>query len=158
MTGCPVCYPFYHSFSYLDRIRVVPHFPSGIIERAKRQRAWKSPHTRKGDTRRGERKMRDYGQRPSFWPFIFLSSRRVSPFLALGDFHARSRFARSTIPEEKWGKKSSLLPWQLVCFLRCQLRIIGDRTWKNLTLSAILTEILCELLFICCPLSLYESL
>ena len=24
-------------------------------------------------------------------------------FLAWGDFHARSRFARSTIPEEKWG-------------------------------------------------------
>ena len=32
---------------------------------------------------------------------IFLSPRRVSPFLAWGDFHARSRFARSTIPEEK---------------------------------------------------------
>ena len=28
---------------------------------------------------------------------------RVSPFLAWGDFHAHSRFARSTIPEEKWG-------------------------------------------------------
>ena len=27
----------------------------------------------------------------------------MSPFLAWGDFHARSRFARSTIPEEKWG-------------------------------------------------------
>ena len=27
----------------------------------------------------------------------------VSPFLAWGDFHARSRFACSTIPEEKWG-------------------------------------------------------
>ena len=24
-------------------------------------------------------------------------------FLAWGDVHARSRFARSTIPEEKWG-------------------------------------------------------
>ena len=35
--------------------------------------------------------------------FIFLSPRRVSPFLAWGDFHAPSRFARSTIPEEKWG-------------------------------------------------------
>ena len=33
---------------------------------------------------------------------IFLSPRRVSPFLAWGDFHARSRFARSTIPEDKW--------------------------------------------------------
>ena len=29
------------------------------------------------------------------------SLRGVSPFLAWGDFHARSRFARSTIPEEK---------------------------------------------------------
>ena len=48
-----------------------------IVERAKREN---SPHAR-----------------------IFLSPRRVSPFLAWGDFHACSRFARSTIPEEKWG-------------------------------------------------------
>ena len=40
---------------------------------------------------------------------IFLSPRRVSPFLAWGDFHARSRFARSTIPEEKWGASRSLV-------------------------------------------------
>ena len=39
---------------------------------------------------------------------IFLSPRRVSPFLAWGDFHARSRFARSTILEEKWGTTRSL--------------------------------------------------
>ena len=32
------------------RLRVVPHFSSGIVERAKRKRAWKSPHARKGDT------------------------------------------------------------------------------------------------------------
>ena len=38
-----------------------------------------------------------------------LSPRRVSPFLAWGDFHARSRFARSTIPEEKWGTTRSLV-------------------------------------------------
>ena len=63
------------------RLRVVPHFCSGIVERAKRERAWKSPHTRKGDTR-----------------------------LAWGDFHARWRFARSTIPEEKWGTTGSLTP------------------------------------------------
>ena len=36
------------------------------------------------------------------------NARRVSPFLAWGDFHARSRFARSTIPEEKWGTTRSL--------------------------------------------------
>ena len=52
------------------------HFSSGIVERAKRERAWKSPHARKGDTRRA--------------------------FLAWGDFHTRSRFACSTNPEEKW--------------------------------------------------------
>ena len=60
------------------RLRVVPHFSSGIVERAKRERAWKSP-------------------------------RRVSPFLAWGDFHARSRFPRSTLPEEKWGTTHSLV-------------------------------------------------
>ena len=42
----------------LDRLRVVAHFSSGIVERAERERSWKSPHARKGDTRRGERKMR----------------------------------------------------------------------------------------------------
>ena len=39
---------------------------------------------------------------------IFLSPRRVSPFLPWGDFHACSRFARSTIPEEKWRTTRSL--------------------------------------------------
>ena len=72
------------------RLRVVPNFSSRIVERAKRERAWKSPHARKGDTRR------------------VLSPRRVSPFLAWDDFHARSRFARSTISEEKWGTTGSL--------------------------------------------------
>ena len=32
----------------------------------------------------------------------------MSPFLAWGDFHVRSRFARCTIPEEKWGTTRSL--------------------------------------------------
>ena len=68
-----------------SRLRVVPHFSSGIVERAKRERAWKSPHARKGDTRREEKKIP-----------------------AWGDFHARSRFAFSTIPEEKWGTARSL--------------------------------------------------
>ena len=34
------------------RLRVVPHFSSEIVERAKRECAWKSPHARKGDARR----------------------------------------------------------------------------------------------------------
>ena len=64
------------------RLRVVPHFSSGIVERAKRECAWKSLHARKGDTRRGERKMRDYRQSLSFWPFTadwFWSVKFVSP-------------------------------------------------------------------------------
>ena len=37
-----------------------------------------------------------------------MNSGGVSPFLAWGDFHARSRFARSTIPKEKWETTRSL--------------------------------------------------
>ena len=33
--------------------------------------------------------------------------------IAWGDFHARSRFARSTIVEEKWGTTRSLSFWGL---------------------------------------------
>ena len=40
---------------------------------------------------------------------IYLSPRRVSPFLAWGDFLARLRFARSTVPEEKWRTTRSLV-------------------------------------------------
>ena len=36
-------------------------------------------------------------------------TRRVLSFLAWGDFHARSRFDRSTTPEEKWGTTRKLL-------------------------------------------------
>ena len=45
----------------------------------------------------------------------------LSPFLAWGDFHARLRFAHSTIPEEKWGTTRSLErvgprgDWTAVC-------------------------------------------
>ena len=38
------------------RLRVVSYFCSDTGDRTKRERAWKSPHARKGDTRRGERK------------------------------------------------------------------------------------------------------
>ena len=48
-----------------------------MVERAKRKRAWKSPHARKGHTRRGERKMRDYRQSPSFWTNALLSQRKI---------------------------------------------------------------------------------
>ena len=39
------------------RLRVVPHFSSGIVERAKSERAWKSPHARKCDTRPAARRL-----------------------------------------------------------------------------------------------------
>ena len=61
--GSPVtsCRSLTHSFtntytiitkSVRFRLRVVPHFSSGIVERAKRERAWKSPHAQKGDSPR----------------------------------------------------------------------------------------------------------
>ena len=73
----------WESIRLFFRLRVVPRLSSRTVERAKRERAWKSPHLRKGDTRLG---------------------------LAWGAFYARSRFARSTITEEKWGTTRLLPP------------------------------------------------
>ena len=42
-------------------------------------------------------------QRYARSPKAFYPPDGVSPFLGWGDFHACSCFARSTIPEEKWG-------------------------------------------------------
>ena len=133
------------------RLREVPHFSSGIVERAKRERAWKSPHARKairggkrgkifslfsvvswccGHQWRNTKDWKDTEQYPHLntkankqyflqhqeTPLFSLSS-RVSSFLAWGDFHARSRFIRSTIPEEKWGTTHSLL-WTVEQMLR----------------------------------------
>ena len=61
-------------------LRVVPHSSLVLTERTKRECAWKSPHARN----------------------VSLSPPRLA-FLACGDSHERLRFARSTIPEEKWG-------------------------------------------------------
>ena len=125
------CFAFFiikiHGCRAASRLRVVPHLSSGIVERAKRERAWKSPHARKGDTRRRQREMRDYRQSSSFWTYallsqhktlIFFSPHRVSPF-ARGMIFTRARgFARSTIPEEKWGTTRSLscvVPRRLKC-------------------------------------------
>ena len=41
-------------YTNMPRLRVVPHFSPGIVERAKHERVWKSPHARKV-TRGGER-------------------------------------------------------------------------------------------------------
>ena len=56
LTLATMCEFNYSKLAYC-RLRVVPHFSSGIVERAKRERAWKLTHARKGDTRKGERKM-----------------------------------------------------------------------------------------------------
>ena len=58
----------------------------------------------------------------------------VSPVLAWGNFHARSRFARSTIPEEKWGTTRSLPPQTFLGVRHAFLPHVGKRkgnlTWN----------------------------
>ena len=75
-----------------------PLFPSGIVEGAKRDRAVKITPRKKGETLRGEKNMRDWAL--SVVPDFSLSPPRLA-FLALDDFHAHTRFVRSTIPEGK---------------------------------------------------------
>ena len=66
---------------YSARLQVVPHFSSGIVERAKCECAWKSSHARKGNTRQGERKMRD--PRVAFSRIHGVIFMRTHVFLAL---------------------------------------------------------------------------
>ena len=40
----------FNVYNKKGRLRVVPHFSSGIVKRAKREHAWKPPQARKGDT------------------------------------------------------------------------------------------------------------
>ena len=63
-----------------------PHFSSGIVEQAKRERAWKSPHARKA-------------RRP------FLSHRRVSPF-SRGMIFTRARVSLALLSLRKNGDYS----------------------------------------------------
>ena len=93
-------YDFYACY-WNSRLLVVPHFSSGIVEPAKRERAWKSPHARKGDTR-----------------------------YAWGYFHASSRFARPTIPEKKWGTTRSLLKLLLKALTQKKLFIAVIVAWN----------------------------
>ena len=90
---CTLCAPLF--FSEVD------YEKSPIVGRAKRERAWKSLHARKGDTRRGERK-------------IFLSLHRVA-FRSLyylwgkmGDYYnlePRVRFSFGHRGQSCWAKK-----------------------------------------------------
>ena len=82
-----------------SRLRVVPHFSSRIVKPAKRECAWKSPHARKGDTRWGERKMRDYRQRPSFWTNALLSQRKtlISSSMEICQHLSKTRQPLSTL-------------------------------------------------------------
>ena len=78
--GCVVCND--HSFHDIsDRLRVVPIFPQGQSER----------NVKIIPTR----ERRDAVGRAA--------SSRVEPRRAWDDFHTRSLFARSSIPEQKWG-------------------------------------------------------
>ena len=65
---------------------------------------------------------------------FFLSPRRVSLFLAWGDFHAPSRFARSTAPEEKCGTTRSLKKMHAVT------------SFYNIYVLGLLSTLLCNLM------------
>ena len=52
----------------------------------------------------------------------------MSPFLAWGDFHARARFACSTIPEERWGLFVVYTILSALCFREFKLRVTVSRT------------------------------
>ena len=55
-------------------------------------------------------------------------------FLAWGDFHARSRFVRSTVPEENWGTTRSLHPTSLLSnLMRTLLSKVQD--WATLMMN-----------------------
>ena len=54
-----------------------PHFSSTIVERAKRERAWKLPHARKA--RRGAEREKWFEMKNEI-KIIFVSHRRISPF------------------------------------------------------------------------------
>ena len=55
---------YFESRKALIRLQVVPHFSSGIVERAKHECAWKSPHARKA---------RSGGEREKWFKFFSLS-------------------------------------------------------------------------------------
>ena len=56
---------------------------------------------------------------PSTIPKEKWGTTRVSPFLVWGDFHARSLFAGSTIPEEKWGTTRTLIVSRIGLCVSC---------------------------------------
>ena len=80
-------------------------------------------------------------------------SRSVSPFLAWGNFHARSRFARSTIPEEKWGTTRSLSFATMLGFscnmFKCRDLICFEFSPNNVSFVVILYQINAHSIMIC---------
>ena len=74
------------------------------MERAKHERAWKSPHARKASTRQGERKMRDYRKSPSFCTYALLSQRKIligSSMEICQHFSKRASSSRETAERKK---------------------------------------------------------
>ena len=80
-------------------------------------------------------------------------SRSVSSFLVWGDFHARSRFACSTISEEKWGTTRSLASATMLGFscdmFKCRDLICFEFSPNNVSFVAILYQINAHSIMIC---------
>ena len=102
----------------LCRLRVVPHFPSGIVERAKRKRTWKSPNAKKA-RRRGEREK--WGTTDK----AFLSPRRASPF-SRGVIFSR---ARASLALLSLRENEGLLVVYNFCSSTVTGTCCGDNTW-----------------------------
>ena len=77
-------HPFEMSMcSNSGRLREVPHFLWRDSKASKTRARLKITPREEGEIRRGERKIRDYRQSPSFWPFTvdwFRCVKFVSPF------------------------------------------------------------------------------
>ena len=100
------------------RLRVVPYFPSGIVERAKRERTRKSPNAKKG-WRRGEREK--WGTTDK----AFLSPRCVSSF-SRGVIFTR---ARASLALLSLRENDRLLVVYDFCSSTMTGTCCGDNTW-----------------------------
>ena len=87
----------------LCRLRLVPHFPSGIVERTKRVCAWKSSNARKA--RRGGERDKS-GTTDKAQSLMFFSPRSISPFLR-GVIFTRGRVSLPL--SYTWGKQRMLV-------------------------------------------------
>ena len=120
-----------------DRLRVVPHFSSGIVERAKRERSWKSRHARRGDTRWGERKMKwsffSLPPRVAFSRLLFFSITRSSSFSV---FHVRCKRKNIITP-----KKTRLCCCFYFLKVRAAMWFLANKTFSCIWVAILLLEL-----------------